>query len=44
MQANSFHHQAIKTLGEDLKVMAYAEDGIIEGVYLKGERYLRGYQ
>ena len=44
MQANSFHHQAIKRLGKGLRVMANADDGMIEAVYLEGERYLRGYQ
>ena len=44
MQANSFHHQAIKTLGKGLKSMAYADDGIIEGIYHTEHRYLRGYQ
>ncbi|MBE6895998.1 MAG: gamma-glutamyl-gamma-aminobutyrate hydrolase family protein [Ruminococcaceae bacterium] len=44
MQANSFHHQAIKTLGKDLEIMATADDGIIEAVYLKSDRYLRAYQ
>lgn len=43
-RANSFHHQAIKTLGKGIEIMAMAEDGIIEAVYLKGERYLRAYQ
>lgn len=42
--ANSFHHQAIKALGKGLTVMATAEDGIIEAVYLPGRRYLRAYQ
>ncbi len=44
MTANSFHHQAIKTLGEGLEIMAKADDGVIEGVYYKGDRYLRAYQ
>lgn len=44
MRANSFHHQAIKALGTGLKVMATAEDGIIEAVYAIGERYIRAYQ
>lgn len=41
---NSFHHQAIKSLGKGLSPMAFAEDGIIEAVYLKDYPYLRGYQ
>ena len=44
MKANSFHHQAIKDLGKDLEIMATADDGIIEAVYLKSDRYLRAYQ
>ena len=42
--ANSFHHQAIKTLGHGLSVMATADDGVIEGIYLNEKRYLRAYQ
>lgn len=42
--ANSFHHQAIKRLGEGLRVMAVADDGVIEAVYHTGDRYLRAYQ
>ncbi len=44
MTANSFHHQAIMDLAEGLKPMAYAEDGIIEAVYLPARDYVRGYQ
>ncbi len=44
MTANSFHHQAIKKLGEGLQIMAVADDGIVEAFCLSGERYLRAYQ
>ena len=37
---NSFHHQAVKTLADDLRVMAKAPEGIIEAVYLPGHRFL----
>ena len=43
-RGNSFHHQAIKDVPEGLAVMARADDGIIEGVYGTGERYLRAFQ
>ena len=42
--ANSFHHQSIKTLGKGLAISATADDGVVEAVYWKGERYLRAYQ
>lgn len=42
--ANTFHHQAIKKLGQGLSVMARADDGTIEAVYGTGERYIRAYQ
>ncbi|MBQ3003645.1 MAG: gamma-glutamyl-gamma-aminobutyrate hydrolase family protein [Clostridia bacterium] len=44
IRANSFHHQAIKTLANGLKVMATADDGIIEAVWAPDHRYLRAYQ
>lgn len=44
MTANSFHHQAIKALGDGLEVMALADDGIIEAVYHTGDSYVIAYQ
>ena len=44
IKANSFHHQAIKTLGKNLAVMALADDGIIEAIYSTDSRYIRAYQ
>ena len=41
---NSYHHQAIRTLGEGLAVMAVAPDEVIEAVYHTGERILWGFQ
>jgi putative glutamine amidotransferase len=36
IEVNSFHHQAIRRLGEGLREVAWAEDGVIEGVELLG--------
>lgn len=44
ISANSFHHQAVKTLGKNLAVMALADDGIIEAIYSTDSRYIRAYQ
>lgn len=40
LHVNSFHHQAIKTLAPDLKVMAEAPDGIVEAVYMPQKRFV----
>jgi putative glutamine amidotransferase len=45
VQVNSMHHQAIKRLGEGLREVAWAPDGVIEGVEIAGdERFVLGVQ
>ena len=44
MVANSFHHQAIKALGRGLEVMARAQDGVIEAVFMPDKKHVRAYQ
>jgi putative glutamine amidotransferase len=44
LEVNSFHHQAIKDLGEDLKVTATAKDGVIEGIESLSRKFLVGVQ
>lgn len=41
---NSYHHQGIKRLAAPLKPMAFAEDGLIEAVYLPGNQFIVGLQ
>ena len=41
---NSFHHQAIDKLGEDLTTIATTEDGIIEAIQMKSRKFLYGIQ
>lgn len=44
IKVNSFHHQALKLLGNGLSVMATADDGVIEAVYSTEHPYLLAYQ
>jgi putative glutamine amidotransferase len=44
LQVNSFHHQAVRTLGDDLVATAWAEDGTIEAIEEPGERLVLGVQ
>ena len=44
LNVNSFHHQAIKALGQDLAATAWAPDGTIEAVEGPGERLVLGVQ
>ena len=44
MGVNSYHHQAVKTLGADLEVMAVSEDGLVEAVRHRGKPFVWGFQ
>ena len=44
LAVNSFHHQAVKRLGEGLREVAWAEDGLVEGVELPGHPFAVGVQ
>lgn len=44
IKVNSFHHQAVKEVGENLKVTARAKDGIIEAFEHKNYPFLLGVQ
>ena len=37
---NSYHHQAIRTLGQGLEPMATAPDGIVEAVWMPAKRFV----
>jgi putative glutamine amidotransferase len=41
---NSFHHQAVDQLGSDLQAVAWADDGVIEGIEGCGGSLLLGVQ
>lgn len=40
LKVNSFHHQGIKKLGENLKAAAVSSDGIIEAIEAENEKFL----
>lgn len=41
---NSYHHQAVKELSEFFRTAAVSEDGITEGIYMPGKRFIIGVQ
>lgn len=44
LPTNTHHHQAIKKLGDQLVVVAWAEDGVIEAIELKNSGWVIGVQ
>lgn len=44
IEVNSMHHQAIKSLGQGLAPVAWAPDGVVEGVELPGAPFVVGVQ
>lgn len=41
---NSFHHQIVKEVGDDLEVSAQAEDGVVEAIEHKSYKFMLGVQ
>lgn len=44
IRTNSYHHQAVAGLGEDLRVSARSSDGVVEGIESTSEHYVLGVQ
>jgi len=44
LKVNSFHHQAVKKLGKNLKISAKAKDGIVEGIESEKHPFFLGVQ
>lgn len=44
LMVNSSHHQAVNKLGKGLKAVAWAPDGVIEGIESMEERFIIGVQ
>lgn len=40
ISVNSYHHQAVKKLGNGLEVFAVSEDGLVEGVYMSKHKFV----
>jgi putative glutamine amidotransferase len=43
-RVNSYHHQAVASLGEGLEAVAWADDGIVEALVLAGDERVLGVQ
>ncbi|MFP4016511.1 MAG: gamma-glutamyl-gamma-aminobutyrate hydrolase family protein [Halanaerobiales bacterium] len=44
IKVNSTHHQAIKGVGDSLKISALAEDGVVEAIESREDRFILGVQ
>lgn len=44
LRTNSLHHQAVKTIGDNLQAVAWAEDGVIEAIESVDDTYILGMQ
>lgn len=44
LPVNSFHHQAVRELGRDLRITARAEDGVVEAIEATDRPFLLGVQ
>lgn len=44
LAVNSAHHQAIETIGRQVRANAYAPDGVIEGIEVLGSKFCLGIQ
>lgn len=44
LAVNSFHHQGLRRLGDGLRAVAWAPDGLVEAVELAGDRLVVGVQ
>ncbi|WP_150275351.1 gamma-glutamyl-gamma-aminobutyrate hydrolase family protein [Paenibacillus tepidiphilus] len=44
LEVNSYHHQAVRTKAPEAEISATADDGIIEGLYLPGKRFVHAVQ
>ena len=43
-RVNSYHHQAVKELSEFFRIAAVSEDGLTEGIFMPGKRFMIGVQ
>ena len=41
---NSYHHQALKALGENVRAVAYSADGVVEAIELENYPFGIGVQ
>ena len=44
LEVNSYHHQAVETLGRGLRAVAWSPDGVIEGIEAPGRDFAVGVQ